>query len=891
VQVDGVGTLLVVSGDFAFVTDSGTQLRLAGPLLRVSGGASVNTEGDVLDVLQGAVVTGNGSSAFVQVDGVGSQLTTSIFGNNLVSLSGSGTQLSLGGSLLSVTGGATATLFRGVLGMANGATAVIGGDALIIGAGGGTITGPTDGTPLISVVSTTDLSVGGALVNLASSSSVMNLNGPILSMTGGVATATYGLVMAASASLTPGDPTPAAVALSLPVGTQSLGVAVTPNGAQAYVTDNGGSQVYAINTANDAATPVTVGSHPAGVGITPDGSLAYVANQGSNTVSVIDTSHNMVTATVPGLSTPYFGVAVANVPGVGTRAYVGNLGTNSVAVIDANPLSPTFNTVLTSISVGLGPVGLAVTPDGTRAYVVNQSSNSVSVIDNTTNTVIGSAIPVGSLPGSIIITPDGTKAYVANGVGNTLSVISTATNTVTGTVNVGAPAGGLAISPDGTRLYVTNGSPANTLTIINTADNSIVGTAISVGNSPAGIAVTPDGFRAFVAINGDPEFSIVAGLTAPLFQVAGGSLTMNSNLVFLPATASLTLTHPLLDVINTGSVTANADLISVGGTLAVNGLAPLVKVGGQGMLTLNGSLLSQNGSGSVNLGGSVLRVDAGGTVVSASTASVVLLPSGTHSFGSSAGSALFDLSGNPANTATEVDQGNTLTLGTDRPIKGAGDCSSDCSLQVSLLETGGTGTTTVMVGGSAVKIDTALLESSLPILNLKPGSSLTLGADAVDLSMKAKVTSLGAFLKLDGASLTVDVGSLVNVRNGSFLSVMGDLLQLSNSSTLTLNSLSDGFLVNISGGSVLKVSGALVAFTAGAGNSVIVKNTVSPNATVDGVPVHLANGATISQVDIGGTPIRVNAGAAGSLTFLNTGSLINVDGPTAKISISGLTPP
>lgn len=43
---------------------------------------------------------------------------------------------------------------------------------------------------------------------------------------------------------------------------------------------------------------VGVGKHPYGVAITPDGSRAYVTNLESYNVSVIDTSSNTVVATI-----------------------------------------------------------------------------------------------------------------------------------------------------------------------------------------------------------------------------------------------------------------------------------------------------------------------------------------------------------------------------------------------------------------------------------------------------------------------------------------------------------------------------------------------------------------------------------------------------------------
>jgi YVTN family beta-propeller protein len=44
---------------------------------------------------------------------------------------------------------------------------------------------------------------------------------------------------------------------------------------------------------------VPVGSAPVLVAITPDGAFAYVTNSGSNSVSVINIATNTVTATIP----------------------------------------------------------------------------------------------------------------------------------------------------------------------------------------------------------------------------------------------------------------------------------------------------------------------------------------------------------------------------------------------------------------------------------------------------------------------------------------------------------------------------------------------------------------------------------------------------------------
>ena len=74
------------------------------------------------------------------------------------------------------------------------------------------------------------------------------------------------------------------------------------------------------------------------------------------------------------------------------------------------------------------------------------------------NTVVAT-VPVGSGPTGVAVTPDAKHAYVANFDDNTVSVIRTATNTVVGLpIPVGFGPDWVAVTPDGTHAYVTNKS-------------------------------------------------------------------------------------------------------------------------------------------------------------------------------------------------------------------------------------------------------------------------------------------------------------------------------------------------------------------------------------------------------------------------------------------------
>jgi len=191
---------------------------------------------------------------------------------------------------------------------------------------------------------------------------------------------------------------------------------------------------------------VTVGRNPVTVVITPDGTKAYVTNAGANSVSVIDTAANTVVATVPVGRTP---VDIAVTPD-GTKAYVTNAGGNSVSVI-----STAANTVVATVSVGFIPVDVVISPNGSSAYVANSFFELRFSCQYCGEPLWWPPLRCETLPPISLSTPDGTKAYVTNRGANSVSVIDTAANSVVATVRVGNTSRRLSLStPDGTKVYV-----------------------------------------------------------------------------------------------------------------------------------------------------------------------------------------------------------------------------------------------------------------------------------------------------------------------------------------------------------------------------------------------------------------------------------------------------
>jgi YVTN family beta-propeller protein len=68
-------------------------------------------------------------------------------------------------------------------------------------------------------------------------------------------------------------------------------------------------------------------------------------------------------------------------------------------------------------------------------------------------------------------------------------------------------------------VYVANNG-SNTVSVIGTATNQVVGSPIPVGNGPIGVAVTPDGSRVYVANNGSNTVSVIDTTKIPPAVVA-----------------------------------------------------------------------------------------------------------------------------------------------------------------------------------------------------------------------------------------------------------------------------------------------------------------------------------------------------------------------------------
>jgi len=253
----------------------------------------------------------------------------------------------------------------------------------------------------------------------------------------------------------------------------------------------------ALNTGNSPVT-ATITATPA------TAEYAYISNEGSNDVKVINTATNAVVAIV---SVGLLPIGVAVSPD-GNYVYIVNNVSNSVSVI-----STASNTVVATVPVGTNPVGIAVSPDGGHLYVANNTSNNVTVINTSTYTV-ETTIPTNEGPVDAAFSPDGKKLYLSSNVASTVTVINTANNSIITTIPVGVAPSQVVVSPDGATVYVEN-FVSNTVSFINAATNQVVSNT-NVGTNPWGMAMSPDGKRLYVSNQGSNNVSVINTTTKAL---------------------------------------------------------------------------------------------------------------------------------------------------------------------------------------------------------------------------------------------------------------------------------------------------------------------------------------------------------------------------------------
>ena len=224
---------------------------------------------------------------------------------------------------------------------------------------------------------------------------------------------------------------------------------------------------------------ITVGKQPSGMAISPKGDLALVTNRADGTISVLSIRGKdvlVVDTVMVGTSADQVS-AVAITPD-GKHALVTKPAANKIALLSIDGQKVTYDK--RDLPPGIFPYNVAVTPDGKLALTVDNgngggsdgNAKAVSVIDLETDPPrVIDHVTVWDSPEGLAISPKGDLAVSVEARGSNMPKSSffyhpggavTALKidgkkvTNGGEVNVGALPEAVAFSPDGQYLYVGN---------------------------------------------------------------------------------------------------------------------------------------------------------------------------------------------------------------------------------------------------------------------------------------------------------------------------------------------------------------------------------------------------------------------------------------------------
>ena len=214
----------------------------------------------------------------------------------------------------------------------------------------------------------------------------------------------------------------------------SRGLAVLPDGSAVIVTNEQGSTVAALSTADGTvlwetvvAGPGPAGGYPGSVAVSPEGARAYVTNQGLNTVATFDTASGALLGQTPVGDHP---VAIA-LTGGGSNALVANANDDSLSVLDlASPLPRQVRQLSAHLvegeANGSTPTAIGVDDKHGRVYVTLAGDNAVAVYDTgtrgpkrydpSTMRFVG-AVPTGAYPTAVAVQKSSGRVLSVSGRG------------------------------------------------------------------------------------------------------------------------------------------------------------------------------------------------------------------------------------------------------------------------------------------------------------------------------------------------------------------------------------------------------------------------------------------------------------------------------------------
>jgi YVTN family beta-propeller protein len=362
-------------------------------------------------------------------------------------------------------------------------------------------------------------------------------------------------------------------------------------------------------------------------------------------------------------------------------------GPLQLTLAGATAASPrVFNTDVTSppavlgssVSRGVAPAAVAVSPDGRKVYVADRNG-AVLVLRTAglATTINGSFL--GRQPRSLAPSPDGRQLYVA-APGAGVMVMDAANLFVKQTIALVLDdegrdnPQGIAVSPDGDLLVVSSGTAGGSVSIIRTSDNAVVGAYTpGPGLAPMGLAFDPGGAAVYVAV---ADVSPANGFLVT-FNPANGAEVRRVGIGMFPTGVAVTPDAQLVFVSNQGSgtvtrVDAASGVVAAPIPVGVEPTGVAVSPDGARVYVTN------RGSNSVSVVVANGSVNATVPTLDNRPVGIAIHPLGTTAY----------VAAVTSRTVTEIGGMRTLTvvrggtgIGSVRSLPAAIDCGTACQAQ------------------------------------------------------------------------------------------------------------------------------------------------------------------------------------------------------------------
>lgn len=225
---------------------------------------------------------------------------------------------------------------------------------------------------------------------------------------------------------------------------------------------------------------IPTGNIPTGVAFSPDGATAYVANQGDNNVSVINVAAAQVTATISTGSSATFAVQVSL---DGSRLFIGTNG-NIVYIVDTGT-----NQIVGNVTVGDAPNAFVVAPDNRIVYVSSFAGGTVTEFDMFSGKALRTFL-VGGTPQGMAITRKADRLYVANEAGY-MSEITLQSGAIAANIPLAGGGFGVGVTPDDNQAWVT--IPSQGKVQVFNLQNRHLSLGLTVGGDPRRLGFSQHG--------------------------------------------------------------------------------------------------------------------------------------------------------------------------------------------------------------------------------------------------------------------------------------------------------------------------------------------------------------------------------------------------------------